>query len=37
MLCRNEGKLNRVLFMDDLKLYGKNMKELDSLVETTRI
>ena len=23
--------------MDDLKLYGKNMKELDSLVETTRI
>ena len=23
--------------MDDLKLYGKNLKELDSLVETTRI
>lgn len=23
--------------MDDLKLYGKSLKELDSLVETTRI
>ena len=34
---RNRGKLNHLLFMDDLKLYGKNMKELDSLVETTRI
>ena len=36
-LGRNRGKLNHLLFMDDLKLYGKSLRELDSLVETTRI
>ena len=36
-LGRNRGKLNHLLFMDDLKLYGKSLIELDSLVETTRI
>ena len=31
------GKINPLLFMDDLKLYGKTMQELDSLVQTVRI
>ena len=30
-------KINYLLFMDDLKLYSLNEKELDSLVETIRI
>ena len=30
-------KLNHFLFMDDLKLYAKNERELDSLIQTVRI
>ena len=30
-------KINHLLFMDDLKLYGENEKALDSLVQTVRI
>ena len=30
-------KINHLLFMDDLKLYSRNQKELDSLVQTIRI
>ena len=30
-------KINHLLFMDDLKLYSRNEKELDSLVQTIRI
>ena len=30
-------KINHLLFMDDLKLYAKNEKGLDSLVQTVRI
>ena len=33
---RNQ-KLNHLLFMDDLKLYAKSERELDSVVETVRI
>ena len=29
-------KINHLLFMDDLKLYSRNEKELDSLVQTIR-
>ena len=36
-LGRNRGKLNHLLFMDNLKLYGKSLNELDSQVEITRI
>ena len=32
-----EEKINLLLFMDDLKLYAKNKKGLDSLVQTVRI
>ena len=31
------GKINHLLFMDDLQVYSKTMQELDSLVETVRI
>ena len=32
------GKLiNHLLFMDDIKLYGKSMRELESLVEVVRV
>ena len=33
----NKRKINHLLFMDDLKLYAKDMKQLDSLVHTVRI
>ena len=29
--------INHLLYMDDLKLYGKNDKEIDALVDTVRI
>ena len=32
---KNRGKINHLLFMDDLKLYGRNMQE--SLVQNVRI
>ena len=37
MLEESRGKINHLLFMDDLKLYGKTMQELDSQVRTVRI
>ena len=30
-------KINRLLFMDDLKLYSRNEKGLDSLVQTVGV
>ena len=30
-LRKDRGKINHLLFMDDLKLYAKNEKELDKL------
>ena len=33
----SKGKVNHLLFMDDLKLYGQNEKQVDSLVNTVRI
>ena len=36
-LGKNRGKINHLLYMDDLKLYGKSLEELDSLVQTVRI
>ena len=36
-LGKNREKINHLLFMDDLKLYGKNIRELDSLIQTVRI
>ena len=33
----SKKKINHLLFMDDLKLYSSNEKELDSLVQTVHI
>lgn len=33
----NKTKINHVLFMDDLKLYAKEIKQVDSLARTGRI
>ena len=33
-LEKNGSKVNHLFFMDDLKLYGKNDKEIDSLIKT---
>ena len=34
---KDGGRINHLLFMDDLKLFAKNEKEIDSLVQTVRI
>ena len=34
---KKEYKLNHLLFMDDLKLFGKNEEQIDSLVNTVHI
>ena len=36
-LSEEEVKVNHLMFMDDLKLYGKNVKEINSLVQTVRV
>ena len=36
-LSKKEGKITHLLFMDDLKLYGRNEKEINSLVPTVRV
>ena len=36
-LGRNKGRVNHILFMDDLKLYGKNEGQLDTLVNSVMI
>ena len=36
-LGKRKGSLNHLLFMDDLKLFGKNEKQVDTLVNTVRI
>ncbi len=33
----NKVKINHLLYMDDLKLYGKTQKDLQSLIQTVRI
>ena len=37
MLGKFRGEINHLLFMDYLKLYGKTMLELDSLLQIVRI
>merc|ERR1712080_4637 len=36
-LGKKTGIVNHLLFMDDLKLYGKNEKQVNTLVQTVRI
>ena len=35
--AKNREKINHLLYMDDLKLYAKSEKELDSLIQTVRV
>ena len=37
MLEMSRGKIDLLLFMDDLKFYVETMQDLDSLVQTVRI
>ena len=34
---REKVRINNLLYMDDLKLYGKNEKETDTLINTVRV
>ena len=36
-LGKDRGRFNHLLFMDDLKLYGRNINEIDSQIQTVRI
>ena len=36
-LASRRGLLNHLLFMVDLKLYGKNEKQVDTLINTVRV
>ena len=36
-LASRKGLLNHLLFMNDLKLYGKNEKQVDTLRNTVRV
>ena len=34
---KNSTRINHLLYMDDLKMYGKNRSELESMMNTVRI
>ena len=36
-LKKGGSRINHLMFMDDIKLYGKSAKEIDTLVQTVRI
>ena len=36
-LASRKGLLNNISFMADLKLYGKNKKQVDALINTVRV
>ena len=36
-LEKGNNRINHLMFMDDIKLYGKNSKEIDTLIQTVRI
>ena len=36
-LIRSQGKVNHLMYMDDIKLFAKNEKELETLIHTVRI
>lgn len=36
-LKKGGNRINHLMFMDDIKLYGKNIKEIDTLIQTVRI
>ena len=36
-LCRSEEKINHLMYMDDMKLFAKDGKELETLMHAVRI
>ena len=36
-LSRSQEKMNHLMYMDDIKLFAKNEKELETLIHTVRI
>ena len=36
-LSRSQEKINHLMYMDDIKLFAKNEKELENLIHTVRI
>ena len=36
-LSRSQGKINHLMYMDDIKLFTKNEKELETLKHAVRI
>ena len=36
-LSRSQEKINHLMYMDDIKLFAKNEKELETLINTVRI
>lgn len=36
-LSKEEGKINHLLLMDDVKLHGSDERKIDSVVQTIRI
>ena len=37
MLSRSEEKINHLMYMDDIKLFAKNEKELETIIHAVRI
>ena len=36
-LCKLQEKINHLMYMDDIKLFSKNEKELETLIHAERI
>ena len=36
-LSRSQEKINHLMYMDDIKLFAKNEKELETLIQAVRI
>ena len=36
-LSKSQEKINHLMYMDDIKLFAKNKKELETLIQTVRI
>ena len=36
-LSKSQGKINHLIYMDNIKLFAKNEKELETLIQAVRI
>ena len=37
ILSKSQGKINQLIYMDDIKIFAKNEKELETLIHAVRI